>query len=125
MIGIALHHRQPAGNGTGDAFGIQFDATAIHLFFAAQIIEQQAIGTTHVKHGGTGRDMVRDLVQTRGKTHAAAPSPERRKPSTTAFIVGASSRKLSWPCGLESSTKLTWRPAATSACTMRRDSAVG
>src|SRR5436305_1041540 len=53
---------------------------------------------------------------------AAAPS---RKPRTIANNSGSSSRNASWPLSVVISANETRAPAALSACTMARDSAVG
>ena len=121
-VGIALDHGKPTGYGGGDIMRVDFQAAGIDLFRIAQRSHQGAVAAADVKNAGAGRDGAGDEGQIGAQAHARPPF---RKPSTTRFNSGHSSRKASWPKGLESSTKLACAPLALRAWTIMRDSAVG
>ncbi len=50
MVGVALHHRQPARQAQGDVGGLQLQAPALDPVLAGQHVEQQALAAADVEH---------------------------------------------------------------------------
>src|SRR5690554_2767795 len=123
-VRISLHYRQASAHGGGDIRRVNFQSACIGLLLAAQCSHQRSVTAPDIKHAGVGNDIVGDNLKIRAE-FGHLGSPAFKKPSTMRFISGFSSRKLSWPKALDSSTKLAAAPAAFSAWTIRRDSLVG
>ncbi len=124
-VGIALNHAEPARDAGLDQGAVDFDPAHIAAL-AQQRRHQRAIAATDIEHAGAGFDMRGDHREIGAQSGGGkAGGAHSRKPFTTRSSAGTSSRKLSCPNGADSSTKLTGAPAALSAWTTCRLSAVG
>src|SRR3546814_10872819 len=83
----------------------------VDLLRIPQRRHQRAVAAANVQNPRPRRDGPGDQGKVRAQGHARPPV---RKPSTTRFSSGHSSRKASWPNGLDSSTKLACAPPARS-----------
>ena len=122
-VGIALDHAEPACDAGLDQRAVDLDPANVAAP-AQQRRHQRAVAAADIEHAGARLDMRGDDREV-GAQMGGYGGAHSRKPFTTRSSAGTSSRKLSWPKGAESSTKLTGAPAALSAWTTWRLSAVG
>src|SRR3546814_2136153 len=91
-----------------DVGGIDLEPARIDPAAIAQRRHQRAVAAADIEHARTRHDMIGDDREIGAQAHA----PARRKPSTMRRNSGDSSRKASWPNGLDNSTKPAGPPAA-------------
>ena len=121
-VRIALHHRKALRYAALDTGAIDFDPAHVAAL-VAQGHHQHAVPATDIQHPAVGGDPTGNRCQIGTLIDCRHAHP--RNPPITRSSAGTSSRKLSCPCGADSSTKLTAAPAALSACTTWRLSLVG
>ena len=121
-VGVALNDRLAARDGRGDVGGIDLEPARIDAL-AAQRRHQLTVAAADVEHARARGHGIGDDREIGTQRHRQNPVPSA--PATSRSSAGTSRRKLSWPKGADSSTKLAAAPTLCSAWTTRRDSAVG
>src|SRR5512132_3331935 len=137
-VGVALDYRKPGADAGVDAVAGQLDAAPVDLLELHEVVEQRAVAAADVEHSRTRLDHVGDQLQVDAdgggrRRHSAADEIGRprccaapaRKPPSTRWKSGSSSRNASCPLLETISAKLTLAATAFSACTIRRLSTVG
>ena len=122
-IGVALDHRQPARDGGGDVGRIELHAARVDPRVVAQRRHQRTVAAADIEHPRARRHMAAMIARS-GRSVMRLPAT-REEAVDDAVHLGRVEQEGVMAVRLDSSTKLTGAPAALSAWTMLRDSAVG